>query len=180
MSKMSMSFLKEILIALPIVLIVAIIASQLVVVPTESMKPTINEGDMVLVAKTDVLGLFSELNPEDVKAGDIIIYEEESTGENSGGHGEESAIIHRVVEVKEIGGKKYFVLKGDNNNAIDDEDVSVDQVKGRAVMWGNNPITIPQIGWAILWFKGTGNEAESGNSTKNTSESSQGSASSSH
>jgi|WetSurMetagenome_2_1015567.scaffolds.fasta_scaffold502469_1 signal peptidase I len=147
---MSMSFLKEILIALPIVLIVAIIASQLVVVPTESMKPTINEGDMVLVAKTDVLGLFSELNPEDVKVGDIIIYEEESAGESSG---EESSIIHRVVDVKEVGGKTYFVLKGDNNNAVDDENVSIGQVKGRAVIWGNNPIVIPQVGWAILWFK---------------------------
>ncbi|WP_321423264.1 signal peptidase I [uncultured Methanobacterium sp.] len=169
MSKRSVSFLKEILIALPIVIIVAIIASQLVVVPTESMKPTINEGDMVLVAKTDVLGLFTELNPEDVKVGDIIIYEEESSGESSGGYNEESAIIHRVVEVKEVGGKKYFVLKGDNNNATDDEDVSVDQVKGRTVMWGNNPITIPQVGWVILWFKGTGNETESGNTTGNTS-----------
>ncbi len=174
---MSMSFLKEVLITIPIIIVVAIIASQLVVVPTESMKPVISEGDVVLVEKTDILGLFSEMNPETVKVGDIIIYSESASG---GGHGEESAIIHRVVAVKEEAGKKYFVLKGDNNQNVDAEHVSVEQVKGRAITWGGNPVVIPQIGWAILWFKGSGNQAESGQNSGNTSQSSNGGSATSH
>ena len=82
MSKMSVSFLKEILIALPIVLIVTIIASQLVVVPTESMKPTINDEvefkSMIFVSTlgqiNNVLVIISEY-----KKGNFKIYPETIT-----------------------------------------------------------------------------------------------------
>lgn len=68
-----MFFIKEIIISIPIIIILSILISQLVVVPTESMSSAINSGDMVLVEKTDVLGVIKELNPDDVKVEDIVI-----------------------------------------------------------------------------------------------------------
>ncbi|MCE5213641.1 MAG: S26 family signal peptidase, partial [Methanobacterium sp.] len=58
-----MSFIKELAIAIPIVVVLAIIGAHLVVVPTGSMTPAINEGDMVIVEKTDVFGLMGEFDP---------------------------------------------------------------------------------------------------------------------
>jgi signal peptidase len=145
-------FIKEILISLPILLIVVILASQLVVVPTESMKPVITEGDVVLVEKTDLMGLYQELNTSTVKVGDIIIYSE---GESSGGHGSEEAVIHRVISINESeDGEKFFILKGDNNPAPDEANVTEDQITGRVVTLNGNPITIPKLGYLVLWFKG--------------------------
>jgi signal peptidase I len=155
-------FLKVLLKTLPIIIIVAIFSSQIVAVPTDSMTPVINSGDMVLVQKTDVLGVFSELNPEDVKEGDIIIYsknsDKETVNEDSGhgeGNSEESkeSIIHRVVEVKTSQGQKYLILKGDNNLEVDDEMVYPSQITAKAIMWGENPVIIPQLGNIIIFFK---------------------------
>jgi signal peptidase len=152
-------FIKEILISLPILLIVVIIASQLVVVPTESMKPVVSAGDVVLVEKTDVLGMFQELNTSTIKVGDIIIYGE-ANEQASGGHGSEEAIIHRVISVNESEGQKYFIVKGDNNLNPDDVNVTSEQISGRVVTWNGKPITIPKIGYIVLWFKGGNSTGE--------------------
>jgi signal peptidase I len=42
-----MSLIRELAISLPIVIIIAIIGTHLVVVPTGNMTPAINEGDLV-------------------------------------------------------------------------------------------------------------------------------------
>ncbi len=149
-----MSFLKEMIIALPIIAIIAILAAQIVAVPTESMNPVIGAGDIVLVQKKDVLGVFSELNPEDVKVGDIIVYEKPV--ENQQGKIESESqekIIHRVIAINESDGEKYLILKGDNNPISDTEKVYLEQVEGKAVMWGENPIKIPELGNIIIYLK---------------------------
>jgi len=146
-----MSLIRELAIAIPIFLIVTIIASQLVVVPTASMTPTIKQGDMVIVEKTNVLDMIKELNPENIKTGDVIVYEKNSTG------GIEN-IIHRVVAVNESEGQKYYILKGDNNTIEDQGKVLPDQVMAKAVSWNGKPITIPQVGWILLWLKGSTNQ----------------------
>lgn len=140
-----MSFIKELAISIPILIIISLIGAHLVVVPTGSMIPVINEGDMVLVEKTDVLGLMEEFNPEDVKAGDIIIYEKNSSS------GDEM-VIHRVIAVNESEGKKQFKMKGDNNNISDPGMVSSESVTGKVITWGVDPVKIPQVGWIFLWF----------------------------
>lgn len=154
---MSMSFIKEVLIAIPIIIIVAIIASHLVVVPNDSMEPSMNQGDMFLIEKTEVLGLFNELNPENIESGDLILYTETNSSEGSEeGHGEEeTTYMHKVFAVQETGGEKHIILKDDNNQSTE-YNISMEQIKGRAVMWGGNYIIIPKVGWPIIWIKGTG------------------------
>lgn len=169
-----MSFKRELAISLPILMVIALVASHMVVVPTGSMAPSINEGDMVFAEKVDVLGLFGELHPETIKEGDIIIYEESNSSypsgeeasasnaeettaqgeETSSSHGEGQMIIHRVVAINESNGEKYFILKGDANSQPDDEKVHPANVEGRIFTWDGKPVVIPQVGWLILWFKG--------------------------
>lgn len=149
-----MSFLKELAISIPIIIIVAILSSQLIVVPTESMSPVINAGDIVLVEKTNVLDIFSELDPSEVQVGDIIIYEipKKAHEENNEVESEEN-IIHRVISVKKSKDKNYLILKGDNNIHTDKERVYLSQVKGRVITWNGKPILIPKIGFLIYYVK---------------------------
>ena len=101
-----MSLLRELAIAIPIFIVAMIIASQLVVVPTSSMTPTIKVGDMVVVEKSNVLGLVNELNPDTIKVGDVIVYAKNSSGVSE-------MIIHRVVAINESSGQEYYILKGE-------------------------------------------------------------------
>lgn len=165
-----MSFIKELAISIPILIVIVIIASHIAAVPTGSMSPSIEEGDLVIVEKVDVLGLFEEFDPESVKEGDIIIYEESTSNgeetstsngeEASDSHGEESSsndgeemIIHRVVAINETPEGRYFILKGDANQEVDEEQVNSSYVEARIVTWDGKPLTIPQLGWVLLWFK---------------------------
>ena len=102
---------------------------------------------MVVVEKTYVLDVFKEFDPKDVETGDVIVFQKNSTGVNED-------IIHRVVAVNDSGGKIYYTVKGDNNTVEDQEQVLPDQVMGKAVNWGGSPITIPKIGWILIWIKG--------------------------
>jgi len=142
-----MSLLRELAIAIPIFIVAMIIASQLVVVPTSSMTPTIVKGDMVVVEKTNILGLIDELNPENIKVGDIIVYAKNSSGTPE-------LIIHRVVGINETGGQKYYIMKGDNNSIDDPAMVPNSAVIGESVNWNSIPITIPWVGNIFLWLKG--------------------------
>ncbi len=142
-----MSLLRELAIAIPIFIVAMIIASQLVVVPTSSMTPTIKVGDMVVVEKSNVLGLVNELNPNNIKVGDIIVYAKNSSGVSE-------MIIHRVVGINETGGQKYYILKGDNNSVDDPAMVPPDDVIGKAVIWNSKPVAIPSVGYIFLWLKG--------------------------
>jgi len=143
-----MSLLRELAIAIPIFIIAMIIASQLVVVPTSSMTPTIVKGDMVVVEKNNILDMgINETNPENIKVGDVIVYAKNASGVTED-------IIHRVVEINDTGGQKYYILKGDNNTIDDPVKVYPNQVIAKGVNWGLNPITIPQMGWILLKIKG--------------------------
>jgi signal peptidase len=143
-----MSILRELAIAIPIFIVAIIIASQLVVVPTSSMTPTIVKGDMVVVEKNNVLGMgINETNSDNIKVGDVIVYAKNASGVSE-------LIIHRVVSINVTGGQKYYILKGDNNTIDDPLMVPPDAVMGKAVIMGGKPITIPSVGWIFLWLKG--------------------------
>jgi signal peptidase len=155
----NMSFLKEMLISIPIIIVIAVLVQHMVVVPTDSMVPTISGGDIVLVESTHLMGLIKEFNPEEIKVGDIIIYEESpSTESSTSSHtaqqenvNETAAeskeqIIHRVVEINNSKGKLYFTVKGDNNDMPDPLKVYPEQVVGKAMTWNNYTLIIPQVG----------------------------------
>ena len=77
-------------------------------VVSDSMKPTIEKGDKIVVKKQD-----------SYEVGDIITYISN----------DENLITHRVM-------KKYenvFITKGDNNNTEDEERVEQDQIIGKVI-----------------------------------------------
>lgn len=63
---------------------------------TQSMVPFLDEGSNALQIQPE--------SPEDIQVGDIISYQ----------YGD-SVIIHRVIEISQDEGGKYYIVKGDNN-----------------------------------------------------------------
>jgi signal peptidase len=99
------------------------------VVPSGSMIPVIYPGDVVIVAKTQAGA---------VRRGDIIEYHNVKDNIN---------IVHRVIEIQGEGNQRFFVTKGDNNNAPDREPVPEQNVIGKMVF------QIPKVGWISLFMK---------------------------
>ena len=103
------------------------------VILTGSMEPLIMPGDVVLVHKISNEDEIYELSKGDIinfKLGNIII-------------------THRIKEVlKDEAGNVSFETKGDNNNAIDEEKVQPNDIKGTVIK------VIPKIGLPTLILKG--------------------------
>jgi signal peptidase len=97
-------------------------------VPSHSMEPLINQGDVVLAGPVE---------PDQVKVGDIVLYEL--------GNGRQ--VLHRVVEItKSEDGKRLFITRGDNNNTEDLRPVTDEQIVGRYVG------RVPYLGWVPIKF----------------------------
>ena len=94
-----------------------------------SMRPTMDVGDVVIVAKA----------PADViKEGDIIQFRQ----------AEKVTVMHRVVEIQETEGAKFFITKGDAIGQPDKDPVIPENVVGKVVF------TIRNIGWVAIVIKG--------------------------
>ena len=105
-------------------------------VQTDSMVPTLNVGDVILVKNTAA---------EDIREGDIITYRA-LEGDLAG-----QTITHRVNQPpEERDGVYYFVTKGDKEGAVVDKEVSYDQVEGKYVR------TIPLIDKMYTFFLSPG------------------------
>jgi signal peptidase len=97
-----------------------------------SMRPVLDVGDIVIVAK---------VTAANIRLGDIIQYKKM----------ENQAIItilHRVIKIEEAGGAKSFITRGDANNAPDTEPVIPENVVGKVIY------TVPKIGWLSVFIKG--------------------------
>jgi len=93
-----------------------------------SMRPTLDAGDVVIVAKA----------PADiVNQGDIIQFRKEKV-----------TVMHRVVDIQETEDSKFFITKGDANKNPDSDPVVPEQVVGKVVF------RIPKIGWVAILVKG--------------------------
>ena len=89
-----------------IIIIGIILAQHMNVVVSGSMEPVFYRGDVVVIEKTDFLGIH-ELNPTDLKVGDIVIYHAIWFPE---------PVIHRIIaKGTAINGSQYYITKGDNN-----------------------------------------------------------------
>ena len=103
------------------------------VVISGSMRPAMDVGDVVIVAKVPA-GV--------VRQGDIIQFRTEHV-----------PIMHRVVEISQES-PASFITKGDANDQPDSEPVLAANVVGKVIF------TIPQIGWASIavkqWLAGVG------------------------
>lgn len=87
---------------------------------TGSMEPNYNIGDLIIT---------KEVNPENIKKGDIITYA------LSDGN---ATVTHRIIDVIEKDGKTMYKTKGDNNNAPDQNLVAYDQIQGVFLFKINN------------------------------------------
>ena len=103
------------------------------VILTGSMEPLIMPGDVVLVHKISNEDEIYELSKGDIinfKRGNIII-------------------THRIKEVlKDEAGNLSFETKGDNNNAIDEEKVQPNDIRGTVIK------VVPKLGLPTLILKG--------------------------
>jgi len=103
--------------------------SPIMVVPSTSMVPTLNVGDIVIVKGVD---------PSTITVGTIIIY-----------HSGSIDIIHRVIGIVKEGNMLYFQTKGDHNPGPDPwGPIPEGSVKG--VLVGK----IPYLGYVTLALSG--------------------------
>ena len=97
-------------------------------VPSHSMEPHINQGDVVLVGP---------VNPDTVKVGQIVLYELPN----------KQRVLHRIIQITTgPTGAREFIFKGDNNNTPDILPVSPKQLVGSYIG------RVPKIGWIAIKF----------------------------
>lgn len=99
-------------------------------IQSESMKPTINKGDMIIAKKAD----FDSLEKDNIIS--YLLEEQDKT----------IIITHRIVDVIKENGTTYLITKGDNNDSVDDVRV----IESNFVGIYNN-IKIPILG-SVLTF----------------------------
>jgi signal peptidase I len=100
--------------------------SPMLAVRSNSMKPTFERGDMLVLKGVDSI---SEL-----KVHDIIVYQDTSGKE----------IVHRVVNISP---GNMITTRGDAN-PTDDPPITFQQVRGKVLFW------IPKLGYISLWIRG--------------------------
>ncbi len=100
---------------------------QPTVVCSGSMKPAIDVGDIVIVAKVPI---------ESIKKGDIIEYRTSKL-----------SIIHRVYDIRRENGGIEFITKGDANKEVDPDPVKPRQIVGKVMF------IIPKVGWISIFIK---------------------------
>lgn len=101
--------------------------TPIVAVFSNSMVPTFEKGDMIIVKGTD--------SPE---IGDVIVFD--SPGYNY-------PIIHRIIDINENG----MLTKGDHNPVKDPWTISQENVHGKAIL------KLPYLGWVkVGLFEGLG------------------------
>lgn len=94
------------------------------IIITDSMKPNIHLGDIVIATKVP---------EEKLKTGDIITFSK--NGEN---------ISHRIIGIEEEPEGKKYITKGDNNNIEDSEKIKYNDIEGMKIF------VIPFLGKLIL------------------------------
>lgn len=95
------------------------------IITTESMKPHINSGDVVLIKK---------VKEKNLKVGEVVSFKQD-----------DGIITHRIIEVtKNEQGKTEYVTKGDNNNVEDERKIRPEEILGRKVL------RIPSFGKVIM------------------------------
>ena len=135
---------KEIAGYILLIIVGLLVAQHMNVVVSESMEPVFYRGDIVIIEKTNFLGI-NEFNPENVNIGDIVVYNAEWYP---------NPVIHRVINKTNINGTNYFTIKGDNNEVPDPYLVEPSQITDRVLTIGEHPLIIPKIGYITIWLKG--------------------------
>lgn len=101
----------------------SILGYKAYIVDTNSMEPTINVGDIVIVKK---------VKEDKLKQGDVITFTEEG-----------EVITHRITKVEREENGTQYVTKGDNNNTEDTFKIRYNDIIGEEIL------TIPQLGKTV-------------------------------
>lgn len=96
------------------------------IIASGSMRPALEVGDVAVTVEVD---------PKRINIGDTIQYM----------MGPEK-IIHRVIEIYEEDGVRYYIVKGDANRIADDP-ITDRRITGKLML------VIPKIGWASIYAK---------------------------
>lgn len=140
-----MSNTKEIISYILIIIIAITVAQHMNVVVSGSMEPVFYRGDVVVIEKTNFLGI-QEFNPSNLNVGDIVVYNATWFPQ---------PVIHRIIaKGTSVNGTPYYVTKGDNNPVPDPAPVYYNQVEAKVVTIGNTPFVIPKIGYITIWIRG--------------------------
>lgn len=108
--------------------------TPVMVVPSTSMLPTLNVGDLIVVRGVDVTT---------IKPGDIIVFNVPQPYDRY----TPSPMVHRVFDVRFENGKPVFTTKGDNLPSPDGWLLPAENVIGVCV-W-----RIPYIGYPVLFLR---------------------------
>lgn len=136
---------REILSYALILILALILSAHLSVVVSGSMEPAFYRGDIVATENVNTYGI-QEFNPyTDVHVNDVVVYDATWYSD---------PVIHRVIDIQEINGSKYYIIKGDNNEVKDPEPVSPSQIRSKVISIGNHLVIIPWIGYITLMFRG--------------------------
>jgi signal peptidase len=108
--------------------------TPIMVVPSTSMAPTLNVGDLIVVRGVD---------PTTIRPGDVIVFDVPPPYDRY----TPSPIVHRVVEVRAEDGRLAFVTKGDNLPSPDGWLVPAENVRGVCVA------KVPYLGYPAVFFR---------------------------
>ena len=143
--KSNVNLYKEILSYAVILILAVLLSAHLSVVVSGSMEPSFYRGDIVATENVDTYGI-QEFNPyTDVNVNDVVVYNAKWYSE---------PVIHRVIDIQQINGSKYYIIKGDNNEVQDPYPVSPDQIKSKVIKIGYSLLIIPKLGYITLLFRG--------------------------
>ena len=87
---------------------VTVFGKGFLVIVTESMSPTIESGDFIIISEEDIY-----------EEGDIVTYLDESN----------MIVTHRITKIND----KSFIAKGDNNN-IEDKEEDLNNIFGKVIL----------------------------------------------
>ena len=102
---------------------ISLLGYKAYIITTDSMTPSINAGDVIIVKK---------VQEEKLQVGDVITFQKQ-----------DKVITHRITNIEEQDGKKVYTTKGDNNNLEDNETIEYANIEGK------NVLTIPKLGYII-------------------------------
>lgn len=96
--------------------VVSVAGYSIMSVLTGSMEPNYNIGDIVIIKKT---------NTDELKVKDVITFYSSDPDMNG------KIVTHRINDIINENGRLEFETKGDNNQAVDTENVPEDKVIGK-------------------------------------------------
>ncbi|WP_227015152.1 signal peptidase I [Natronorubrum aibiense] len=101
------------------------------IVTSGSMSPTIESGDVIVT---------QDVSPDEIETGDVVTFHDGSSDDSG-------YVTHRVVDVVEEDGERYFELKGDANDNPDEGLVPAEYAQGE-LHWH-----IPYLGHLLLFAR---------------------------